>query len=174
MHQTRQLRYDRAKLEQDLEAEGEAMVLRLQRQLALLQQQQTSGSITGASPSASPRVPTHSSGVPGDDVLRLENESLRERLAHAEQEFSKHALVASNYRRELVSLRNKLGLDTSDLTPLSSSPSASATHRDLSSSGASSIHDILASPDFHPQVQSWSQRSTGETTPSDRSYGKPH
>lgn len=143
------------------------MVLRLQRQLAMLQQQQQQGAAPDTPASPDPSSSTATAPDPAVATLKQENASLRERLAQAEREFNKQLAVAANYRREVHQLRTRLGMDTADLT---TSPTTSTCH---SHSSSSSIHDVLASPDFTCEPAGSSGRVSRNTTPSEHSYCEP-
>lgn len=108
----KQLRADRAQLENELESESEAMVLRLQRQLQALQSQ--------SQPPSEPQG--HSAASSSSSA---ENAALRERLAIAEAAFTQQVHQCAAYRRELVQLRERLGLDVSDLEHASAQPTLS-------------------------------------------------
>ncbi|KAK9899494.1 hypothetical protein P389DRAFT_207164 [Cystobasidium minutum MCA 4210] len=143
------LRAEKVELESTLEMEQEALVNRLQRRLSELlsqqQFQQTLGlsSSTSASYPGSPTAPdTSVSPIPGPniasyfsnpdpvnpspatllDALHSENTALREQLAEAESITQQVERINEMYRRELLQLREKAGLDTSDIAAPPSLP----------------------------------------------------
>jgi hypothetical protein len=182
----RQLRADKAKLENDLEAESESMVLKLQKQLqALSREQQDSSDAAAISPPLSLShlaTPHHPEIDPS--VLLQENTTLRNKLHQTEAAYIKLTRLNDVYRSELIELRSRLGIDVSDLVGHSSATSTGMPMRpDKGSSrdrtvsfGSSSYLSTLSSSQLTSGTDSESSSlqttHTSDTTPS-TSYRSP-
>lgn len=110
------------------------------------------------------------------EALQSENASLRDRLADAQSNADRAAMASERYRQELIVLRTKAGIDTSDLTHSNALESAlsdlglgsmSSRHRTGSgargtrsgaaSSGAMRIPGVSHSPPVHSRSVSGSK-----------------
>ncbi|OBZ77769.1 hypothetical protein A0H81_02551, partial [Grifola frondosa] len=149
-----QLREEKIDLENALEAESEAHVNKLSREIAALRlaqqqgQPQTNGSgdqgwasiFRGQKPPGSkPEIML--------DAMRRENEQLRNRLS----DYIRITRLNEVYREELIEHRRRLGLPVDNLIGLSSlDPYSQPTHRRSSSTASSPSTSILALPNHSP------------------------
>lgn len=114
---------EKIELENVLEAESEAHVNRLSRELAILratqqQQQQPSGDGVGYrninSHSASNSDPTVEVML---EALRRENEQLRNRLVDVERDYIRTFRLNEIYREELIDHRNRVSIVVTGTDP---------------------------------------------------------
>ncbi|EJT99409.1 hypothetical protein DACRYDRAFT_110132 [Dacryopinax primogenitus] len=147
-----QLSQEKVDLENAMEAENEAHVLRLQRELAALRAQQLAqgtsapASAEGSEPISPVEGPAllavkdgkerpgrDENATPGPsmqavvDALRRENDGLRNRLHETETDYIRLSRTLSAYKDELVTLRRQLGIPVDNLvspplSPLGLSP----------------------------------------------------
>ncbi|KAL0579651.1 hypothetical protein V5O48_002347 [Marasmius crinis-equi] len=149
-----QLRQDKIDLENSLEAESESHVNRLTRELSILKAQQAAQANGSGEPPAESSSGSNFSRSPADpsteamlEALRLENQTLRARLAEYERDYLRLSRLNEVYREELIEHRSRLGRSVDNLVGMSSSdPFSQPTHHRSSSISSSTSSPSTSYP----------------------------
>ncbi|KAG9083580.1 hypothetical protein FRC07_013871 [Ceratobasidium sp. 392] len=120
-----QLREEKLALENTLEADSDAQVNRLTRQISRLQTQLAASSSSNRRTTHLDTGPEPPQPVMLIEAMRLENAQLRTRVADLERDFLRVSRINDVYRQELLEHRRRLGLPYESLIGLAA---ASASH----------------------------------------------